>query len=135
MISLGNSLLRWSLKIVSWPWWGPKRHNAIKNTTWVSLWVHSQFHYQAFIQHSKAVQMLVQVLVLQPRNRLCIPPYYLRSKNAILGNTNFCTLGKAHIYLHHTEPAFLHFLRSLSGFWYCPSWNIECSSLWHEVTL
>ena len=100
--------------------------NAVKQVHFVvTFWVDNQVS----IQHSQALQTFAQVF----RNCLCAALSFLLTKNATLEHINFCNLGKAHIYLHYTEPALLHFLCILSGCWWC--WRTEYVSQWHEVTL
>ena len=38
----------------------------------------------------------------------------LRNQEFHFKHTNFCTLGKAHVYFHHTQPAPLHFFSILT---------------------
>ena len=97
---------------------------------------------QASVQHSQAFQRFAQLLVLQSWYIVCVSPSFPGTKNAILEHSNFGNLGKAHIYLHHTEPALLHLLCFLAESWWslvlprhCLSWSSEHVSQWHEVTL
>lgn len=71
---------------------------------------------QASIQDSWALQVFVQLLVLHPGNAFCLVPSVLGNNNVILEYSSFCSLGKAHNYPHHAEPALLYFLCVLAEY-------------------
>ena len=93
----------------------PIFHNSMKH--FLHFAIFSSVNDQASIQDSWALQVFVQLLVLHAGNAFCLAPSVLGNNNVILEHSSFCSLGRAHSYPRHAEPAVLfYFLCVLTGY-------------------